>query len=301
MSFASPAPVIYILEPFGGSARTQNPNLPHVFYDDLGITRGDGVFETLLVVDGRVANLDRHAERFRRSAKKLDLPAPDLRQWKDASRQAAEDWARACGDRLIDARLNWSYTRGRAGKGIPSAWLTAQAATVIPRKKRVEGIRVLSASRGYTLGTGAEAAPWRSDAAKTLDYADNMAALRWAKANGADDVIVTDPSDGRVLEATTASIIAVRPGGKLRTPTPTGGVLQGTSQLALFEAAEEQGWNCRTKDFDVDYLRRSKSVWLVSSVRRAMRVSHLDGKELKAPADELAEIAELIDGALERE
>lgn len=299
MPFGSPAPVIYILEPYGGSARTQNPNLPHIFYDDLGITRGDGVFETLLVTGGHVANLDRHAERFVRSAKKLDLPAPDPGAWKDASRQAAQDWTAACRGEDIDGRLVWSYTRGRAKTGIPTAWLTLQETAVMDRDTRIRGLRVLSASRGYTIATGENAAPWRTEAAKTLDYADNMAALRWARANHADDVIVTDPGTGRVLEAATASIIAVRGGGKLRTPSPTGGVLQGTGQLAIFEEAEARGWNCRAKDFDVDYLRRSESVWLVSSVRRAVRVSHLDGKKLPVP-DDAAELVELFDTALEK-
>ncbi len=299
MPFGSPDPVIYILEPFGGSARTQNPNLPHIFYDDSGITRGDGVFETLLVTDGHVANLDRHAERFVRSAKKLDLPTPDVEEWKSASRQAAEDWTRACRLEPVDGRLVWSYTRGRAKTGIPTAWLTIQEAAVMPRARRVRGLRVLSASRGYTMATGAGAAPWRTDAAKTLDYAENMAAMRWARANGADDVILTDPGTGRVLEAATATIIAVRKGGKLRTPKPTGGVLQGTGQLAIFEEAERHGWNCRAKDFNVDYLHRSESVWLVSSVRRAVRVSHLDGVKMAAPAN-AAEMAEMFDRALEK-
>ena len=299
MPFGSPAPVIYILEPYGGSARTQNPNLPHIFFDDSGITRGDGVFETLLVTDGHVANLERHAERFVRSAKKLDLPVPDVEQWKTASRQAAADWTAACRGEHIDGRLGWSYTRGRAKTGIPTAWLTIQEATVMDRATRVRGLRVLSASRGYTMATGEDAAPWRTEAAKTLDYAENMAALRWARANNADDVILTDPGTGRVLEAATATIIAVRRGGKLRTPKPTGGVLQGTGQLAIFEEAEQHGWDCRGKDFDVDYLHRSESVWLVSSVRRAVRVSHLNGKKMTAPAN-AAELAEMFDRALEK-
>lgn len=49
-------PVIYLVEPFGGSVRRQNPNMPHVFWDDAAVTRGDGVFESILVRGGAPVN-----------------------------------------------------------------------------------------------------------------------------------------------------------------------------------------------------------------------------------------------------
>ena len=57
----TPAPVICLVEPFGGSVRRQNPNMPHVFWDDAAVTRGDGIFETMLVLvggDERVYGVD---------------------------------------------------------------------------------------------------------------------------------------------------------------------------------------------------------------------------------------------------
>ena len=75
-SMLPPAPVIYLVEPFGGSVRRQNANTPHIFWDDAAVTRGDGIFETILIRKGEPANLEQHVERFRRSAATLDLPDP---------------------------------------------------------------------------------------------------------------------------------------------------------------------------------------------------------------------------------
>ena len=49
----------------------------------------------------------------------------------------------------------------------------------------------------------------------------------------------------------------------------------------------------------MEYLQGADSVWLVSSVRTAVRVTRLDGVKLKAPAN-AEEIRALIDAALAR-
>ena len=44
---------------------------------DHGLTVGDGIFETVKAVDGRVFALTRHLDRLTRSARGLGLPDPD--------------------------------------------------------------------------------------------------------------------------------------------------------------------------------------------------------------------------------
>ncbi|MFN4162904.1 MAG: aminotransferase class IV, partial [Stenotrophomonas sp.] len=50
---------------------------PAVAVTDHGLTVGDGVFESLKVIDGVPFALTRHLERLARSAAGLGLPAPD--------------------------------------------------------------------------------------------------------------------------------------------------------------------------------------------------------------------------------
>ena len=100
-----------------------------------------------------------------------------------------------------------------------------------------------------------------------------------------------------MLEGATSTVITVRSGGKLRTPVPGGDILPGTTQAALFEYAEEEGWRCKAKDMTVERLLDAESVWLVSSVRVAVRVTEIDGVPLPAPDNE-DEVRDLINSAL---
>ena len=60
-----------------------DPRQPVITADDLGLTRGDGIFDATRVItdpDGHsvVEHLDRHLARLARSARAVELPTPDL-------------------------------------------------------------------------------------------------------------------------------------------------------------------------------------------------------------------------------
>lgn len=290
-SLLPPEPVIYLVEPFGGSIRRQSPNTPHVFWDDAGLTRGDGIFETILIRGGEPKHLDKHLARFARSAAALDLPEPVSEQWVRATGEAVADY---CRERVgqdpqeIEAKCVWTMTRGRETTGVPTAWLTVRPIARDVLAQRENGVKAVTTTRSYELPTEA----------KTLNYAATMAALRWARAQGADDVIYIEGDTQRVLEGATSSVIVVKKGRRLRTPAPGPGVLAGTTQAAIFQYASEQGWKCKEKALQLDELFKAESVWLVSSTRICARVTELDGQALPAPDNE-AEIRALITTALD--
>lgn len=284
-------PIIIAVEPYGGSVRDHSPLLPLVYWDDAAVTRGDGVFETILFRHGRACNLERHAQRFRESAVLLDLPEPRLDHWVHATSMAVEKWFQQSES---DAKCVWTYTRGRASTGHPSAWLTITAVPDCVIEQREQGVRVMTTPRGYHIDTS-NSVPWVVIGAKTLNYASNMAALRWAKKEGFDDVIFTEQD--RILEGATSTVVTFR-GNKIRSPFPGGDVLPGTTQAALFDYATNLGWNCKLKDMDEVYLtEKADSVWLISSVRGATRVRRINDIKLPRPDNE-SEIRELIEAAL---
>lgn len=301
VSQLAPQPVIYIVEPFGGSVRRQNANLPHIFWDDAAVTRGDGVFESILVRDGRPVNLTAHFARFARSAELLDLPAPREEQWRKATEEAIADFVRDRGGEARDSKCTWTFTRGRATTGVPSAWILLQELPEATITQRTKGVKVMTAPRGYSITPnlpGDEAsAPWLAVGAKTLSYAANMAALRWAKQHNFDDVIYIDPETQQVLEGATSTVVVVKKDNKLHTPTTGTDVLQGTTQQAIYSYAEDKGWRCKSKDLYVEDLLKADSVWLVSSTRIATRVTRIDDVKLPAPANE-KELRQLFDAAM---
>ncbi|PZQ27641.1 MAG: aminodeoxychorismate lyase [Corynebacterium propinquum] len=317
-------PVVYTLDVGAGTFRRHDPAQPVVFWDDAAVTRGEAVFESVLVRAGRAANLQRHLARLQRSAQRLELPVPERELWARATTVAVTDWQQhlaEAGQRAgaladasgvdiggVDAKCTWTYSRGRqsvAAPGMqPTAWLVIAPVTESVLRQRREGVRAQLVPRGWTTTVGA----------KTVNYAATMSALRQAR--GFDDVIFVEPAIGssereaRVLEGATSTVVLVLRDdgvGKRRLVTPAGDVLAGTTVDALFEYAAARGWRCENRPVTAGELYQAESVWLISSVRIAARVTSLGGLEatggdadvVELPAPENhAEIRALIEQAL---
>ncbi|WP_433757479.1 aminodeoxychorismate lyase [Nocardia sp. CA-135398] len=285
----------------------QDPDAPLLFADDIGVLRGDGVFESVLVRAGDACAIEFHLGRLRRSAQALDLPEPELGKWRDAIETATKEWGTE-----REGLMRLVLTRGRDTElSAPSSVTSGDLAAAVPVptsyvlvlpvpervfKARTDGVAVVSLSRGISVDL-AQAAPWQLLGAKTLSYATNMAALRFAQRMGADDVIFTS-TENRVLEGPRSSVVIVRD-KQLITPPAKNGVLPGVTQRALFAEAEKAGWKCSYESLFTADLLTCDSIWLLSSITLAARVNSLDGLRMMAP-DNAAEIIELVDRGVER-
>ncbi|UJW33998.1 aminodeoxychorismate lyase [Saccharothrix sp. AJ9571] len=249
-----------------------DPDAAHLRVTDLGLLRGDGVFETILVANGEPRELRPHLDRLARSAAMLDLPEPDAAAWERAVRLVIENWP---GDGEIAVKL--VYTRGLEGDPAAAPTAFALGLEIDPKvlRARADGVAAVTLERGIDPGL-AERAPWLLLGAKSLSYGVNMAALREADRRGASDVIFT-ATDGSVLEGPTATVVLVR-GRTLYTPPATIGILPGTTQAAVYRGAERAGFTCRIESLTVDDLHSGDGLFLASSVRKLTRVHTLDGK-----------------------
>lgn len=244
-----------------------DPAAPALSVGELSTQRGDGIFESVGVVDGHAQEVRAHLDRLAHSAAICDLPIPNLEQWREAVALAAEHCGP--GENVIKLILSRGVEHGPA----PTAWVTAAPAADFSGPRR-HGVRVVTLDRGYDSGVPARA-PWLLLGAKTLSYAVNMAAIREAKRRGADDAVFVT-TDGFVLEAPTASLI-LRVGDTYVTPAPTGGILHGTTQVSAFAWFEEQGVRTAYRQVATSELPRADAAWLVSSVRLAAPISEIDG------------------------
>lgn len=269
---------------FTASFSAVDPAAPALSVGELSTQRGDGIFESVGVVDGHAQEVEAHLDRLVHSAEICDLPVPNLEQWREAVALAAEHCGP--GENVIKLILSRGVEHGPA----PTAWVTAAAAADFSGP-RSHGVRVVTLDRGYDSGVPARA-PWLLLGAKTLSYAVNMAAIREAKRRGADDAVFVT-TDGFVLEAPTASLI-FRVGDTYVTPAPTGGILQGTTQVSAFAWFEEQGLPTAYREVGTVELPRADAAWLVSSVRLAAPISEIDG--IPIPVDTV--ITERLNGYL---
>lgn len=305
-------PIVYTLDVQAETFQRHDPSQPVVFWDDAAVTRGEAVFESVLVRAGHAANLRRHLDRLQRSAQRLDLPVPQRDLWQEVTAVAVADWQQQfpAGAQVPDAKCTWTYSRGRqhagpyAGQQVvqdgqpyageqhvgptPTAWLVITPVPDSVLQQRRDGVRAQLAPRGWSTTVGA----------KTVNYAATMSALRQAR--GFDDVIFVEPATERVLEGATSTVLLVvrdPASGKRSMVTPDGDVLAGTTVAAVFDYARDRGWACENRPVTVAELYQAESVWLVSSVRIAVRVIDLGGTVLPEPANH-EEIRELIVRAL---
>ena len=258
---------------FGDTFREVDWTAPALRVGELSAQRGDGVFETLGVVDGHPQAVGAHLARLATSAAICELPAPNGSQWRAAIAQAVLRLPQHG-----EVVLKLVYSRGVDSGPAPTAWLHATAAPDFGTV-RESGIRAVTLDRGYPHGV-AEQAPWLLMGAKTLSYAVNMAALREAHRRGADDAIFLT-HDGFVLEGPTSTVV-LRTGGVFVSPVPSGAILHGTTQQSVFEHLQAAGERTEYRDVTVDELRAADAVWLLSSVRLAVHLTELDGRPVPA-------------------
>ncbi|WES64749.1 aminotransferase class IV [Microbacter sp. GSS18] len=260
---------------FGSTFTPIDPAAPALSVGELSTQRGDGIFESIGMVDGHPQEVEAHLDRLAHSAVLCDLPVPHREQWRQAVVAAAAE--APAGESVMKLILSRGVEHGPA----PTAWITvAEAADFsVPRTR---GIRVVTLDRGFDSEAPARA-PWLLLGAKTLSYAVNMAAIREARRRGADDAVFVS-SDGYLLEGPTSSLI-LRIDGRFLTPAPGAGILHGTTQMSLFDELSRQGHATGYETLPVSALGEADAAWLVSSVRLAAPVTAIDGAPMAVDAD----------------
>jgi 4-amino-4-deoxychorismate lyase len=262
-------PVLAVLDP-SGAARTAEVTQPLIRPDDLGVLRGEGVFETLRAFGGHAFQLPAHLDRMAASAERIAMTLP--------SRDALETLA-ACALESFgpsDGSLRLVVTKGPDGHPeAGAAYALASPVSAASAAARENGVRAVSLALGVPSELRGDAS-WLLGGVKSTSYAAAMAALRTAAGQGAEDVVYVS-GDGEVLEAPTANVVAVLDGATVTPPEGDVGILPGTT-VGFFGPAIER------RRLQLEDLRRADEVLLLSSVRGVVPVLELDGQPVGAGA-----------------
>lgn len=248
--------------------------------DDLGVLRGDGVFETMHVRRGEPWLLTEHLDRMAGSAARLDLALPERDDLAALVRDACAAWQAEHPDEP-EAVLRVVCTRGPEGGGPVTAYATVGDVGAVIHTARRDGVRLATATLGVTADARTPA-PWLLGGVKSLSYAVNMTSSRWAVQHGYDDVLWVS-ADGYALESPTASLIWLE-GGTLYTVPTTTGILPGITGRQVLSCVGELGWHAAERMVRPTELEQVAGVWLTSSVRGIVEVRELDGRKLAEPA-----------------
>ncbi|GAA2802444.1 aminotransferase class IV [Kitasatospora sp. CM 4170] len=231
---------------------------------DHGLTTGDGVFETLKAVDGRVFAVTRHLDRLTRSARGLGLPDPDH----DLVREACAQVLAA--NPMPLGRLRLTYTGGTAPLG----------------SERGDGAPTLVASIGAVAHrpdtTAVATVPWRRNehsavaGLKTTSYAENVVALAAAHRARASEALLANTA-GQLCEGTGSNVFVVL-GGRLLTPTLASGCLAGITRRLVVDWCDAE-----ETDLPLDVLQEAEEIFLTSTLRDVQAVTRVDDRELPGP------------------
>ena len=229
-----------------------------------GLMLGDGIFETVLVRDGKPIWLEQHLARMSGAAQTLGLTHDE-----DKLRHGLAELMRRSASASEVLRI--TLTRGPTGRGFalkgdrPSLILSLNP---FDRSKLSPSVRLATSSirRNPT-------AP--SSNHKTLSYVDGVAAAREVAAYADDALMLT--TQGHVASTTIANILLLK-GSSLITPSRDQGILNGIARGTLIGGAAELGFTVQNRAVAPEELFAADAVFLTNSLRLATPVSSIDGK-----------------------
>ena len=118
---------------------------------------------------------------------------------------------------------------------------------------------------------------------KTINYGDNVVALRLAREAGAEEALFANTRD-ELCEGTWSNVF-VRIDGTWHTPPLSSGCLPGITRGVVIGLFEEHGLPLSEATLSYASLDRVESAFLTSSLREIQPVAAIDGKELEIAAE----------------
>ena len=238
--------------------------------DDRGLTLGDGLFETLLAVDGGLAHAGLHFQRLTASAAALGLPPPEASRLEAVAR---ETLTRNGLDRGR-AAVRLTLTAGRSARGLlrepAAAFRLLVTASPAPEAGTPVRLATVSVRRN-------PASP--ASRHKTLSYIDSVMALREAHQAGADEAVMFN-TRGRPASAAAANLV-FRIDGEIVTPPLSEGILVGTTRTRLLAALPEMVERRLTRA----EAKTADALVLTNALRGLRPALSWDGRDLQGSGD----------------
>ena len=248
--------------------------VPHkeaaVSIDDRGYQFGDGIYEVVYLINGKMADEAMHLDRLERSLSEMSMSLP-------VSRQALRMiMARVI--RLNDVTTGLVYvqiTRGVARRD--HKWTKALKPSLVVTAKTTMASVPNEVSAVDVICVPDER--WDRRDIKTIQLLPNCMAKQKAYQAGAYEAIMIDP-DGSVTEGSSSNVWIITADGELITRPATHKILNGITRRSVYAVAEEMQLQVRERAFTKEDLLGASEAFLTSASSHVTAIGRVDGQKI---------------------
>ncbi|MFC4600610.1 aminodeoxychorismate lyase [Cohnella hongkongensis] len=238
---------------------------------DHGFLYGMGLFETFRTYGGRPWLLERHADRLSRGCEQLGIRyEPDVGRMKRRIAELLE------ANGLGDGYVRWSVSAGVGEIGLPSADYERPNEIVYakplapdkPETRQGKPLRLLQLRRSTPEG---------AFRLKSFHYMNNIAAKRELRLTGAapnTEGLFLDGA-GHVAEGMVSNVFWAR-SGKLYTPSPDTGLLEGVTREYVIRMAIAEGLSVEEGLYGWESLQEADEAFVTNSIQEIVPVARLE-------------------------
>ena len=241
----------------GKEVKKEEFNIP---VENLAIWRGDGIFEAIAIHNGYLFAIDKHMERFAKSAEKMFFDDIDFKKIK-------EDLI------SIASKFDNGYMRVIIGRGTDKdksdVYIFYQDLINFP-----ESFSLQSQKAHWQSGGDFSLDEVENIGSKTISYAMNINQTRLAQKSGYTDSLLLN-KDGIVLEGPTFCVSWITD-NKIYVPSLDLGILDSITRRTLIDIAKEAGLDLKIENIHINDIYNVDTVFALSTAKHGIFVSQID-------------------------
>ena len=241
----------------GKEVKKEDFNIP---VENLAIWRGDGIFEAIAIHNGYLFAIDKHMERFAKSAEKMFFDDIDFTKIK-------EDLI------SIASKFDNGYMRVIIGRGTDKdksdVYIFYQDLINFP-----ESFSLQSQKAHWQSGGDFSLDEVENIGSKTISYAMNINQTRLAQKSGYTDSLLLN-KDGIVLEGPTFCVSWIID-NKIYVPSLDLGILDSITRRTLIDIAKEAGLDLKVENIHINDIYNVDTVFALSTAKHGIFVSQID-------------------------
>jgi D-alanine transaminase len=235
---------------------------------DRGFMFGDGVYEGIGMLDGRLIDNDAHLERLERSLAEIRIPNPYTRaEWSSFQ----EELARRNG--MTEGFIYFQVTRGVAERDFffpedakPTVAMFTQAKAIAGAPAAQTGIAVVTVPD----------LRWQRRDIKSINLLAQVLAKQAAKEAGAQEAWLVE--DGFVTEGGSSSAFIVTKEGSIVVRPLSNSILPGITRKSLLRLSKEDGITLEERRFTVEEAYDAAEAFLTSASNFVLPIVSIDGR-----------------------